>query len=243
MSAQNKVKKFNKKIKAKKAVKCYDCGGPHLRNKCTTKNKEGSEKSECVLYSALVDIEKDSIENKCMVNISRDVDKSLDKNDGPESVLYSALAMKTQYDDVWYADSGASKHMTHINFELENIKRPNISEVKLANNNKLKINHVGDLKCMIGDHSHITLRDVHYIPKLCVNLVSVSQLVKNNCTVIIALFATLGSLLNMKVKPDMNCIVCSMGKQARNSFADKGTRANGKGKIRGKGTRGPTRKC
>lgn len=285
MSVQNK-KKFNKKGKSKKPVKCYDCGGPHFRNKCPTKNKEKSEKGECVLFSALVDIDKDSIENKCVKTDSHDVFKSEDEKCEPENVLYSAFAT-SKNDDDWFADSGASKHMTHVNFQLENIKRPGISEVKVANNERLKINHVGDLKCTIGDHSErgVTLKDVHYIPKLCVNLLSVSQMVKNGCTVIFDIdgvkicknsngvneviasgvlendmfklnikpnefacaanaiehrdpvlwhrrlghmnFAALGSLLNMKVKRDMQCVVCSMGKQARKPFNDIGTRAGG----------------
>ncbi|XP_055307486.1 uncharacterized protein LOC129571695 [Sitodiplosis mosellana] len=286
LNAQNK-KKFNNKGKSKKPVKCYDCGGPHFRNKCTSKNREKSEKGECVLYSALVD--KDSMEDKCVKTDSCDVLRSIGNCEpgNNDVVLYSALATKTQNDDEWFADSGASKHMTHVDFQLENIKRPSISEVKVANNERLKINHVGDLKCMIGDRSErdITLKDVHYIPKLCVNLLSVSQMVKNKCTVIFDIngvricknsngateviasgvlendmfklnikpseiacaanvseyrdpilwhrrlahmnFATMGSLLNIKVKPDMQCVVCSMGKQARKSFVDKGTRASG----------------
>lgn len=294
MSAQNK-KKFNKKMKSKKDVKCYDCGGPHFRNKCPSKNKEKSEKGECVLFSALgdLDTDKNSDKKECVNVVSHDVFNNLDReveNDEPassENVLYSAYAINCKEDDTWFADSGATKHMTYMNLSLKNIKKPAVSDVTVANNEKLKIDHVGDLKCRIGEKStkDITLSEVHYIPKLCVNLLSVSQMVKNGCTVIFDKtgvrickysegemeeiaqgemvgnmfklkikphefagaanaigyektmlwhrrmahmnFSTLKSLVNVKVKDDMQCVICAQGKQSRKPFNDIGTRANG----------------
>lgn len=234
---QNK-KKFNKN---KKKVKCYDCGGPHYKNKCPKSNNK-AEKGECVLYSAFV--------------------------------------TREESDGEWLADSGATKHMAHDNLNLENVKKPTISEVKVANNERVKIKHVGDLKCTIGKSSSVVvLKDVQYIPDLCVNLLSVSQLVKNECVVIFDIkgckiykkdvliatglliddvfkfkiktseiacassakennetilwhrrlahtnFKTLNSLLNLKVQPDTKCVICVKGKQARTSFNDIGTRA------------------
>lgn len=173
-----KNKKFNKKPKDKKAVKCYDCGGPYFRNKCPNKNKEKSEKSEGVLYSVLDKMDLDNGEKECIKDIQTD-----NKNVEPENselVWYSAFATKCQDSDVWYVDSGATKHMTHENLDLRNIRKPIISEVKVANNEKMKINHVGDLKCKIGENleKDITLSEVHYyIPDLCVNLLSVSQII------------------------------------------------------------------
>lgn len=170
--------------------------------------------------------------------------------------------------------------MTHIDFSLENVKRPIISEVKVANNEKIKIKHVGDLKCLIGENTNlVTLKDIQYIPDLCVNLLSVSQMCKNGCTVTFDIngckiykkdnllatgnligdmfrfklktnenacatrvnesdklilwhrrlahtnFKTLNSLLNLKMKSDLKCVVCAKGKQARNPFNETGTRA------------------
>lgn len=230
------------KFKKKKPVKCYDCGGPHYRRFCKQENK--SEKSECVLYSALV--------------------------------------TNSQIEDEWYVDSGATKHMTHMNVNMENIRDPIVREVKVANNDRLKINHVGDIKCKSDDHSNIlTLKDVQFIPDICVNLLSVSQMVKNGCSVLFdingckifeknnkliatgklindmfkmnlklnesacvsaivendesvlwhrrlahANFGTLKKLLNITVKPDMKCVICAQGKQARNPFNDTGKRAS-----------------
>lgn len=48
-------KKFKKDQKQKRHVKCYNCGGPHYKNKCPQlKNKNKSENCDVVLYSAFV---------------------------------------------------------------------------------------------------------------------------------------------------------------------------------------------
>lgn len=84
-TSENAMSVHNKKFKKKKNVKCYDCGGPHYRNKCPKRGE---------------------------------------KTDNAECVLYSALATETQKDDEFCIDSGASKHMTYKNMQMENIKKP-----------------------------------------------------------------------------------------------------------------------
>lgn len=183
------VKKFNKNIKSsknKKAIKCYDCGGPHYKNKCPKLKGEKSEKSDIVLYTSFVTLD----DSDCERNGSDDVcdivsqEKSLVDSDcfGEEcnDVLYSALAVKNQaMEDEWYIDSGATKHMTYVDHEMENVKKPIVKQVKAANGEKVDILRTGDLKCKIDGHLNFTLRDVQHIPKLCVNLLSVSQMAKN----------------------------------------------------------------
>jgi len=66
----------------------------------------------------------------------------------------------------WYLDSGASNHMTNIVVPLSNVK--NYDE-------NLKINVVGDLSP--------SLTDVFMSPNLSTNLISIGQLVDNNCDV------------------------------------------------------------
>lgn len=240
MSANNKNKK---KFGRKKNPKCYDCGGPHFRNKCT-KNKNYAEKGDLVLYSA--------------------------------------LTTRSHADDEWYVDSGATKHMTYMNLNLENKRKPEISEVRVANNQKVKIDHVGDFKCKINDEQKVlTLREIQCVPDLCVNLLSVSQIVKRGNTVVFTIdgckiynknneliatgdlvddmfkmnikasefacansvnkkyddfvlwhrrlahanFKTLKSLFQWNSTPDTKCEVCAKGKQARQPFSDSGTRA------------------
>lgn len=241
MSA-NHNKKPKKKGKGK-PVKCYDCGGPHYKNKCPNNNKPKSENSQCVLYSAFA---------------------------------------ANKIDEEWYIDSGATRHMTHVNLTMENKRNPVVPEVRVANNEKITIKHVGDVKCNLDGQSElVTLKEVQYIPDLCVNLLSVSAMVKigntavfdiNGCKIyntkkqLVATgdlvddmfklniktsetacvsnankinndailwhrrlahtnFNTLKSALDIKVTPGMKCVVCAKGKQARQPFSDTGTRA------------------
>lgn len=51
-----------------------------------------------------------------------------------DDVLYSALVAKNNaMDDEWYIDSGATKHMTYVDHEMENVKKPTVKQVKAAN--------------------------------------------------------------------------------------------------------------
>lgn len=195
LSAQNR-KKFNKKFNnnVKKPDKCYDCDGPHYRSKCPNREKGKWEKSDFVLFTSFGDRENHS---KPILN-----DNSVSEicNSASSMALYSALATDVKNDD-WYVDSGATRHMSHLNLELENVKKSPVKEVTVANNEKLKINHVGDLKCHIGEQlSNVTLKNVHYIPNLCVNLLSVSEMVKNGSTVV---FDIDGVIIYGKNKKDM----------------------------------------
>lgn len=83
-----------------------------------------------------------------------------------DDVLYSALVAKNNaMDDEWYIDSGATKHMTYVDHEMENVKKPTVKQVKAANGEKVDILRTGDLRCEIDEHPNFTLRDVQHIPK------------------------------------------------------------------------------
>lgn len=173
-----KSKNQNKNKNKKKQVKCYECGGPHYKNKCPNKkNNNNSEKSDIVLWT-LFNSENVPFQSK-NVNICAESSES-----EIDTCLYSAMSTKDQEcDDEWYIDSGATKHMTKIAHNMQNVKQPLMKQVKAANGEMIDIKEFGDLKCRIND-SDITLRDVHYIPKLCVNLLSVSQMVIKGFTIV-----------------------------------------------------------
>lgn len=116
----------------------------------------------------------------CRKNKNKHQSKKTEKS---ECVLYIAFSTNNHVDKEWYVDSGATRHMTHIDFNLENIRKPLVKQVKAASGEKIDIHRTGNLKCEI-DGANVELRDVQYIPGLCVNLLSVSQIVKNGCTVI-----------------------------------------------------------
>lgn len=77
--------------------------------------------------------------------------------------------------DDWYFDSSATAHMTKNAKDLRNRKKPEHG-VKCANNERLAINSIGQVKQMIENHgqvSEIKLEEVLYIPDICENLLSV----------------------------------------------------------------------
>lgn len=182
-----------KTFKKNKKVKCYDCKGPHYRNKCPQRmKKDGNEKSS-------------------------------DKRD---VVLYSSFIAQDTKSCDWFIDSGATAHMTRHETILQNKCRPKISEVRVANDEKLTISGVGDVKQLIkveNQKSAITLKEVQYIPGICANLISVSQIVnkgnevlfnKNGCKIFDSnknIIAT-GSMVNNMFKLDVveNEVACTV---------------------------------
>lgn len=77
--------------------------------------------------------------------------------------------------------------MTKYKTCLVNISHPEQKEVVVANSDKLDIDCVGDInQCILnnGKQEKIEIRRVHYVPNICANLLSVSQMVKKNNTVL-----------------------------------------------------------
>lgn len=144
-----KNKKFGKK---NKNVKCYDCHGPHYRNKCPLRKKYNSGDSE-----------KSNV------------------------VLCAFMARDNSSTNDWYIDSGATAHMTRNGTILMNKSKAKNDDVKVANNERLAIECVGNVKQKInngGQLKELTLENVQYIPKICENLLSVSQIVKKGNSVL-----------------------------------------------------------
>lgn len=229
--------------KKKKVVKCFECEGPHYKNKCP--NLKKTEKSDIVLFS-------------------------------------SFMAQNSSNSD-WFIDSGATAHMTWCESILENKSSPRVKKVTVANNQTLMIDSVGDVKQSVIKEQclgEVTLKDVQFIPGICVNLLSVSKIVKNSdrevrfdktgCKIldknkkIIAMgtlindmfklntvsrayacsaisnqdnivlwhrrlahasVSKLNLLLNLKKQKKIECVICAKGKHARHAFNIPGQRA------------------
>jgi hypothetical protein len=76
----------------------------------------------------------------------------------------------------WYLDSGASNHMTNHVASLFNVRNYDGNlKINTADGSSLPISVVGDLSPF--------LTDVFVSPDLSTNLISVGQLVDNNCDV------------------------------------------------------------
>ena len=91
---------------------------------------------------------------------------------------FSALGL--QGNDVtsnfWIVDSGASNHMTNSTVILKYIRTyQGPSQIQIANGSNLLITIVGDITP--------TFKNVFISPKLSTSLISVGQLVGNNCDV------------------------------------------------------------
>lgn len=87
----------------------------------------------------------------------------------------------------WFFDSGATAHMVQSKTMLIDSVKPTISEVKIANNQKIKIDSVGKVEELVqagNKVSKITFENVQYVPELCVNLISISQIVKKGHSVL-----------------------------------------------------------
>lgn len=241
-SKEKGKKPFDKKHK--KVPKCYNCKGPHYKNKCPElKNFKSDEKNK-VLYSVFT------------------------ANDKSDAKL-----------EPWYIDSGATSHMTHDVQAIVDLKIPERKQVTAADGNDMSIIGMGDIKKELLDGSAMTLKNVHVVPNICANLLSVSRMVlkdyvvtfdKKGCQITNAqggIIATgrhengmfvlnvksertnafavkkknddialwhkrLGHInfqnmrfLNLKIPTGLKCKVCIRGKQPRLPFADSGNRA------------------
>lgn len=135
----------------KKPFKCFECNRTgHFARDCQLKKLKKTEKANTVKT---------------------------------ENVLWTSFVAKNAIDnDDWFVDSGASAHMTPYKENLINSSEPTNHEVIVADNSRLKINCVGDVRlCVSNDKNieNVLVKNVQYIPNLCANLLSVSQMVKN----------------------------------------------------------------
>lgn len=86
MSVKKIAKKSKKGKKERKPVKCYECDGPHFKNKCPNLNRGRSEKSDIVLYASLVNLMDEECEQDGN-DVSVDVDSVSDENFLADSFL------------------------------------------------------------------------------------------------------------------------------------------------------------
>ena len=89
---------------------------------------------------------------------------------------FGLLSNHTVSSKPWYFDSVASNHMTNIVLSLSNVRNYDGNlKINTADGSSLPIS-------VVGDHFSF-LTDVFVSPNLSTNLLSVRQLVDNNCNV------------------------------------------------------------
>ncbi|XP_026475639.1 uncharacterized protein LOC113380719 [Ctenocephalides felis] len=88
----------------------------------------------------------------------------------------------------WYVDSGASIHLVNDNNNLrEYNKKPDVQEVRTANNMQLKVVSCGSVSlrtAVYGQVYDVEVQDAHYVPQLSANLLSVSALTRKGNRVV-----------------------------------------------------------
>jgi len=61
----------------------------------------------------------------------------------------------------WYIDSGASRHMSPYKKILGNVKPTVLTKIYTADNNKIDVSGIGDIKIQLNDE-HININQVLY---------------------------------------------------------------------------------
>lgn len=95
---------------------------------------------------------------------------------------YPAFMSSKSSSNEWYVDSGASSHMTAQGQNLHSLQRPKVDSITAANNQSMKVKSMGKLN-VTYKQNEFELHDVLHIPKLSVNLLSVTKMVENGNSV------------------------------------------------------------
>ena len=77
----------------------------------------------------------------------------------------------------WFLDTGCSNHMTGHKEWLSNIDTNSSSKIKLANDNVIKAEGVGNVVIKKDGKKTMVIEDVLYVPGMKCNPLSVGQLV------------------------------------------------------------------
>lgn len=112
--------------------------------------------------------------------------KTRSDNNKNHSSFTCFVAGGSSTENDWFVDSGASTHMTHNKNNLVNFRLAEKGDVKIANNERLSAGGVGDLELSVvrddrAVNTHV--KNVLYVPNLCANLLSVSQMVRQGLNV------------------------------------------------------------
>ena len=107
--------------------------------------------------------------------------------------LHTSGFGKTTLGNTWIFDFGASNHMTgNLEFLKNAVPYNHHDTVRIANGQSLSVEKVGSLSIPLSDSTTLFLSNVLYVPSLSANLISVSQLVKQNYLIS---FSSLGCLI------------------------------------------------
>ncbi|KAF8369556.1 hypothetical protein HHK36_032419 [Tetracentron sinense] len=184
-------------------IQCYSCKElGHIANQCQKKfcnycKGKGHVITECrrrpqnrnlrAYHTTVEDSVPISVASASTMNSQLASSCSTTSTLTPETVqqmilsAFSALGLtgkNKSFSKLWFLDSGASNHMTFSSENLLNVQKYDGNlQVQTANGESLPITAVGDIS------PSPPLQNVFYSPSLSANLISVGQLVDNDCDV------------------------------------------------------------
>ncbi|XP_052757808.1 uncharacterized protein LOC113516220 [Galleria mellonella] len=113
--------------------------------------------------------------------------KKKEQNTNRDSGYVAVFSATTKNNNGWYIDSGASMHMTMRRDWIYDEIPPPISNIKIANDKMLPVKSCGKLNLNVigkdGNKHTIQVKNVLYVPELVSNLLSVSQMINNGCSI------------------------------------------------------------
>lgn len=117
--------------------------------------------------------------------------KSCDSQEKPkqnkEVALFSALSVAPRGDKSksdWFVDSAATIHMTNNLEVLQDVQNTFDHNISTANDQVMCADKVGNVVLPVSNTYNATIKNTVYVPDLKANLLSVSQIVKKNCSVL-----------------------------------------------------------
>lgn len=155
--------------KKRKEKVCHYCG------------KEGHFRRECRKLEQDRKYRESEKRNSEKAKIATKTDEELD-----EVCLTTGLPNRDPESVMWFLDSGATSHMTNDSSLLEDVRKSNTA-VGLADGNRITAEGVGTGRFRLLNendrHIIVKLRQVFHVPALAANLLSISRLTDEGCSV------------------------------------------------------------
>ena len=189
-TVEQKKERADRLAKLKKHSRCYKCGQRgHFGRECL--ESESSGESASPKRSRRNHRHKGKQKGKrSQANISAStIHADSSDSSSPSSEAFCTTSGQQDFVDEWFADSGATEHMTDNRQWFQSFQSiDNLTwSVSVADDHKLYIRGVGDIIVQAKVNDTITplkLKNVLYVPKLRRNLISMSRLTEKRVAII-----------------------------------------------------------
>ena len=145
-------------------------------NQCHICKKSNHESKDCWFRPCIHCKDADHPLIKCPRK-QKDQANFMENDESSEQLFYSCMSSQEDQ-DIWYIDSGCSRHMTRTKSSFVNLDESFKSKVKLGDGKYVKVEGKGDITVVTKGGTPKLIKDVLYVPLLSQNLLSVGQLVE-----------------------------------------------------------------